>query len=141
MAIRITERDRTAILSSLGAGVVPRVGLPGKTTVNPGGSFMKYPPLNEVGGLRAQSEAPHVFEEVPVVAEVQARHLTERQVGGTLAIQIPDETANTARPLGQVGGDGSISVHGTSTFFRQPNHLHPCGSFRQWNAHIRTPTE
>ena len=27
MAIRITERDRTAILSSLGAGVVPRVGL------------------------------------------------------------------------------------------------------------------
>ena len=28
MALRITERDRTAILSSLGAGVVPRVGLP-----------------------------------------------------------------------------------------------------------------
>ncbi|HVS71004.1 MAG TPA: BREX system ATP-binding domain-containing protein [Phycisphaerae bacterium] len=27
MALRITERDRTAILSSLGAGVVPRIGL------------------------------------------------------------------------------------------------------------------
>ena len=28
MVVRITERDRAAILSSLGAGVVPRVGLP-----------------------------------------------------------------------------------------------------------------